>query len=255
MNTDRLEALLWARIDNTLDPEDLAELEAHLEEHPEPQEIERQIAAIAAELDTMERAQPPAELRSRINDALANATPPVVQPAPIPHPHPQATWRARWLPVAASLLIGVALGYLLHPGTGGSIDTSGVSGTMLTPPAQMEFSPVEIHLEAGAGRIVASRAGADVVVDVFLMTEVELGVTVEGARAPVRFDSLNSTDAAATNVSAENGWVAVRYRGPGTLTFSVSAVEPEDALRLQVSGDSLPVEERWIGPSRIELEP
>ena len=55
MNTDRLEALLWARIDGTIEPEELAELEAHLAEHPEPREIERKITTIAHGLDTREK--------------------------------------------------------------------------------------------------------------------------------------------------------------------------------------------------------
>ena len=87
MNTDRLEALLWARIDGTIEPEELAELEAHLAEHPEPREIERQITTIAEELDTLEKVQPPQELRERIDGALANATSPTAHPTPTSHTH------------------------------------------------------------------------------------------------------------------------------------------------------------------------
>ena len=53
MITERLEALLWARVDGTIEPEELAELEAHLAEHPEPRDIERQVAVIAGELEKM----------------------------------------------------------------------------------------------------------------------------------------------------------------------------------------------------------
>jgi anti-sigma factor RsiW len=255
MNTDRLEALLWARIDGTIEPEELAELEAHLAEHPEPREIERQITTIAEELDRLEKVQPPQELRERIDGALANATSPTAHPSPPPHTQSAPAWQVRWLPLAASLLIGVTTGYLLHPGTGRSIDQSGVTGSMLTPTNQSEVAPVEIYLEAGAVSVVASRTGADVMIYVILETEIDLEVTVAGDGGPVRFAGLNSTNTSATEVSTENGWVVVQTHGPGTATLSVSAADADDMLRLQVSVDGIPTEERWIGPSRNEIEP
>jgi hypothetical protein len=255
MNTDRLEALLWARIDGTIEPEELAELEAHLTEHPEPREIERQITTIAEGLDRLDKVQPPQELRGRINSALANATSPAAHPAPTPHTHSAPAWSARWLPLAASLLIGVTVGYLMHPGTVRSIDQSRVTGTMITPPVQPDAVPVEIHLDAGAGTVSASRAGADVVIDMKLIAEVDLGVTLAGAGGPVHFAGLNSTNASATEVSTEHGWVVVQTHGPGTVRLSVSAIDADDVLRLQVSANGIPMEERWIGPLRNELEP
>ncbi len=258
MNSDRLEALLWARIDGTIEPEELAELEAHLTEHPEPQEIERQITTIAEELDRLEKVQPPQELRGRINGALANTNPPSSRtdhPAPAPHTHSATGWSVRWLPLAASLLIGVTIGYLMHPGTGRSIDQSRVTGTMITPSVQPGAAPVEIQLVAGAGTVFASRSGADVVIDVMLTAEINLGVTLTGADGPVRFAGLNSTNASATEVTTAQGWVSVRTIGPGTVRLSASAENSDDLLKLMVSVDGAPVEERWIGPSRNELEP
>jgi hypothetical protein len=255
MNTDRLEALLWARIDGTIEPEELTELEAHLAEHPEPREIERQITTIAEGLDTLDTVQPPEELRGRIDGALTNAAAPTAHPTVTPRTHSAPAWPARWLPLAASLLIGVTVGYLMHPGTSGSIDQSGVTGTMITPPARPGAEPVEIHLDAGAGSIVASRAGADVVIDVRLTTEINLGVILAGAGGPVRFAGLNSTTASATEVSTEHGWVVVQTHGPGTVRLSANAGNSDDMLKLMVSIDGTPVEERWIGPSRNELEP
>jgi hypothetical protein len=258
MNNDRLEGLLWARVDGTIEPEELAELEAHLAEHPEPREIERHITTIAEELGRLERVQPPPELRGRIDSALANATPPAARtdhPATTPHTRLAPAWPVRLLPLAASLLIGVTAGYLLHPGTGGSIDRSQATGAMLTPSAQSGVGPVEIHLDAGAGSVSASRAGANVVINVMLTTEIDLGVSLAGAGGPVRFESLSSTEGAVTEVTTEQGWIVVRTNGPGNVTLSISAIDADDVLRLQVSANGIPTEERWIGPSRNELEP
>jgi len=255
MKIDRIEALLWARIDGTIKPEELAELEAHLAEHPDQREIERHISTIAEELDNLGQVQPPPELRERIDGALAIATSPAARPTASSRTHSAPPWPTRWLPLAASLVIGVAVGYLLHPDTGRSIDRSGVTGSMLTPTTQAVAAPVEIQLEDGAGHVVASRAGADVVVDVTLTTEIDLGVTLASADGPVRFTGLDSTNATATEITTEQGWVVIRTRGPGTVTLSASVSDAEEPLRLQVSADGVTAGERWIGPSRIELEP
>ena len=255
MNSDRIEALLWARIDGTIEPEELAKLEVHLAEHPEPRGIERQITTIAEELDSLDKVQPPPELRRRIDGSLANANPPAARPTATPRTRSTPAWPARWLPLAASLLIGVTVGYLLHPGASGSIDRSRATGAMLTPTAQPGAALVEIHLDAGTGSVSASRSGADVVINVMLTTEIDLGVTVAGSGGPVRFAGLNSTNTSATEVSTEHGWVVVQTHGPGAVTLSVSAIDADDPLRLQVSVDGFLAEERWIGPSRNELEP
>jgi hypothetical protein len=255
MKNDRLEALLWARIDGTIEAEELAELEAYLAENPEPRDIERQITVMAEELATLEKVQPPSELRGRIDSALENATPPIAHQAASLLARPVPSWQARWLPLTASLVIGVAIGYLLHLGAGGTIDQSEVTGTMLAPTAAVVSAPVDIHLDGGAGRVTASRSGTDVVVDVTLMAEREVGVTLTGQDGPVHFESMSSTTGATTEVTTEQGWVVVRSSGPGNLTFSVSASDAHVPLRLQVSVDGNPVDEAWIAPSRNELEP
>ena len=157
--------------------------------------------------------------------------------------------------MAASLLIGVAIGYLLHPGASGSVDQSGVTGTMVTPAGQLETGRVEIQLDAGAGSIVTSRDRADVVVEVVLATEIDVAVTLGSAAGPVRLESLLSSNASATEVTTHNGWVVVRTVGPGTATVSVNTIDAAEPLRLQVSSGGVAVEELWIDPLRNEPKP
>jgi len=258
MNADRLEALLWARVDGTIKPEEEAELEAHFSEIPELREIEHQITTIAGELDSLEREEPPADLRARIDRAIADATPPAVRtkrPSATPFPVPRPTWTAKFLPLAASVLIGVAIGYLLHPNAGASIDQSVATGTMVTPPGQLETGQVEIQLDDGAGRITASRAGGDVDVEVTLTTEIDIAVTLGSAAGPVRLESLISSNASVTEVTPHNESVVVRTVGPGTARISVTAIDAAEPLRLQVSASGQATEERWIGSNRNEVEP
>ena len=252
MKIDRIEALLWARVDGTIAPEELAELEAHLADHPEPSEIDRQISTISEELDNLEEVQPPPELRGRINDALASATPPTARSNPTSHIHSSPSWQARWLPLAASLVIGVAVGYLLHPGAGGSIEQTGVTGSMLTPTTQPAAVPVEIHLDAGT--ISASRSGIDIVVDLTLTAKTDLELTLASDGGPVSITSLNSTTQSTTEVTTDLGWVAIRTHGPGAVRLTASTANADELLRLQVSADGIPIEERWIGPLQNEIE-
>jgi hypothetical protein len=257
MNHDRLEALLWARIDGTIEPQEQAELEAHLTEHPQSRDLERQIAVIAEGLDSLEHERPPAVLREKIREALATASPPSQhQPntGTIPPTHPTTTWQSKWLPVAASLLIGVAIGYLLHPNTGRTIDHSIAAGTMVTPANDAE-SRVEIRLDGGAGQVIAHRDTADIVIDVELMTETDVTVTLEGTGGPVRLQSLSSASASTTEVSTYNEWVMVHAEGPCSVTFSALASPSDDAVRCRVASGGLTIEEHWIGPQRNELEP
>jgi hypothetical protein len=258
MNNNRLEALLWARIDETIDPQELAELEAHLAGHPGTREFKRQITTIAEELDSLGNVQPPSELRGRIRCALEDATPPAARtghPPAILHPHSAHSWPARWLPLAASILIGVAIGYLLHPDSEGSIDRSMATGTMVAPPGQLETGQVEIQLDDGVGSIVASRARGDVEVEVTLTTEIDIAVTLGSAAGPVRLESLISSNGSATEVTPHNESVVVRTVGPGTTRISVVAIDAAEPLRLQVSAGGQATEERWIGPNRNEVEP
>ncbi len=253
MNTDRLEALLWARVDGTITAEELGELEAHLTEHPKTREIERQISAIAEDLDSLEKVPPPSELRTRIERALADATLPAAQTDHLPtvhHTHSASAWQAKWLPLAACLVIGVAIGYLLHPNAGGSIDESVATGTIVTPPGQLETGYVEIQLDDGTGSIVASRDRADVVVEVVLAAEIDIAVTLGSAAGPVRLESLLSSNASASEVTTHNESVVVRTVGPGTATVLVNAIDAAEPMRLQVSTGGLVTEERWIGASR-----
>jgi hypothetical protein len=251
MNDERLEALLWARTDGTIDPAELAELEAHLAEQPEPPVMERQIAAITHGLRELQPEKPPLELRGRIEGALDQATPPRAHPRAPSRVQEAPSWKTQWLPLAACLLIGVAIGYLLHPGVGGSIDRAEVAGSMLTPTEQLQPAPVEISLDSGT--VIASRSGADTLVDMTLATEVEIGVTLAGAAGPVRLVSLSSSTSSGTEVSSEEGWVVLRSRGPGAVMLTVSTSTPDDPLRLQVSSGDQLIEERWIGSAEKEV--
>ena len=76
MKPDRLEALLWERIDGVISAVDRAELDAWLAGNSQARELDRELIALAARLEESVELEPPAELRPRIDRALAAARPP-----------------------------------------------------------------------------------------------------------------------------------------------------------------------------------
>ena len=168
MNRDRLEELLWERIDGTISPGDLAELEAHLAEHPQPRELERDINKLAEMLDDPDEVVPPAELRARIERSLEAAAPPWSDHRAAPKPVATLGFDRvlpRWAPIAASLVIGVAIGYLLHTGPTAQIDTSQVTGSMTTPAAYPDIRPSIVDLGDSIGSIEIQRLQETVILD------------------------------------------------------------------------------------------
>jgi hypothetical protein len=125
----------------------------------------------------------------------------------------------------------------------------------VTHPSQMETGQVEIPLDDGAGIIIASRDRGTVEVEVSLITEIDIAVTLGSAAGPVRLESLSTTNASATEVTPRNESVVVRTVGPGTARISVIAIDATEPLRLQVSSGGFTVDDRWIGPLQNEHEP
>jgi len=249
MRPERLEELLWERTDGTIAPDELRELEAFLAERPEPHNLEREIARLAELLSPRDEVAPPALLRERIDRALAASTPPVHE-ARIPRTARARRWRDRWparlLPVAASLVLGVAVGYLMQPGATGPIDKSRAAGSMRATTVTAEAAPVIVDLGADNGRVVANWAGSNLVIDIDLVRELDLLLDLEAADGEIRLTGMNQAAVSPSEMTLEKGRLTVRSRGPGTQR--IQAVVSGEASRIwfQVSADGTVVIERWI---------
>ena len=237
MNQERLEALLWERIDGTITDEDLAELEAALAEHPRSRAVECEVARLAEQLGTVAKVHPPAELRAQIDNALANARAPIHQTPPprleAHHTHGFG-WSSRWLPVAASLLVGVALGYLLHPRMGATIEGSRAAGTMTGPLGGSQAPSLRIALGDQAGTVVFTRTGGAAMVELDLAADIEVGVTLVASNGAL---ALTEIEEGASAVRVSGGTVRFLTRGPDNHRFEVTAGSPAAALRVEVTVD------------------
>ena len=64
MKPERLEALLWERIDGVISVEENAELAIYLAGHREARDLEREITALAERMENMAELAEPEELRA-----------------------------------------------------------------------------------------------------------------------------------------------------------------------------------------------
>jgi hypothetical protein len=245
MSLDRLEELLWSRVDGTIGSEELKELDDLMVEHPESGELERQITEIVDRLDKLERRIPPLALRARIDEALAESEP---STSPIPVTRvPSATSvrdSLRWMAPAACLLIGFAVGYLIRPGAGWRIDESQVAGTM-QPTADAQIEALA-EIEFGAGRVAAHRVGSEVEVDIDLADGHELGLSLEAAAGELRIANFSSDGSPSAVAKTEGDSVDLQLRGPARLDMTVTAADDAGSIDLDVSVDGESIAERRL---------
>ena len=231
MKSDRLEALLWARVDGTIGKSELAELEEILATGGEPRKVERQIAMIAEELGKLEDVQPPAELRDKIDGALAQASPPAARIGhlgTIPAPQTSNPIVSRWLPLAASLVIGVAIGYLLNTGPAAPIETTHVSGSMTAPAAQPTAPPAVLDLGQSIGSIEIRRAGEIVTLDLDLAGDRDLELVLETPDGDRTTLDVKGPGARLLTVeSAQKLRLEVRTNGSVLAEYRIKALDPE----------------------------
>jgi len=249
MRPDRLEELLWQRVDGTITPDEQGELETFLAEHPESKDLVREIARLAELLAPPDETAPPPALRGRIDEALAAATPPV-HLGRIPRTVRARRWGDRWpprlLPVAASLVLGVAIGYLLQPSATGTIDESLAVGAMGGVSVTPNAAPVIVDLGADTGRIVADRVGSELTVNIGLVRPLDLRLDIEATAGEIRLiESVNSSGSPST-LAFENGELTVRTGGPCKQRINAALTEGSSRVRIRATADGTVVREWWI---------
>jgi len=249
MRPERLEEMLWERADGSIAPDELAKLEQFLAEHPESKDLEREIVRLAELLAQRDEVAPPAALREKIDRALAAATPPG-QMRRIPRTARARRWRDRWparlVPVAASLVLGVAVGYLLQPGTTGPVDDAQVAGAMRVTTVTAEAAPVIVDLGDDTGRVVANRVGSALVLEIALVRQVDLRVDLEPNDGEIRLTGMSQAVVSDSEMKFENGLLAVRTRGPGNQQLEAGLSAESSRVWFRVTADGTVVFERWI---------
>lgn len=229
MKPERLETLLWESRDGTITEKNKKELEEHVGNNPEARELQREIELLAERLGELGRVAPPRNLRPQIAEALEELE------APARGTHASSpkiiskTARSRpafLLPMAASLLVGVAVGFLLQPGAGSSIDVSNAAGAMSTTSAKDSVETWGVALGGRSGSVTVRRAGGSATIEIELTTETDLEIDLEIAGGMVLLTGVDPVAATGIEATSAPGRTVVRARGPAThrLEF-ISTVE------------------------------
>jgi len=234
MNRERLEALLWERIDATISGRDLSKLETALAAGGESRRLEREVADLAGRLTELRPVAPPGKLRARIDEALDVATAaagPARTRVKVVSRRPWSERAPRWLPLAACLLVGIAVGVMLPMVGGLTVPESQVAGTM---GAAAGGTPVTLDLGSGRGTMAISRDPSETRVDLHLEgdEEIVLSVRQPGANLAVsRLDGAGHSSA----LAVDGGSVSLRTSGPGLRRLGISGASPTTALQLAVT--------------------
>jgi hypothetical protein len=249
MKPEHFESLVWESIDGGLSAAERADLEDHIEGHPEARALQKEIEKLAEQLDGLGRAAPPESLRPRITAALQDV------PTPTRTTHTSSTSvvplasRRRsvaWLPLAASLLVGVAVGYLLQPGTGGSVDRSSVVGSMTATSADTASREMEITLGERAGTLAVGRNDGDTSIRIDLATTTDLEIVLEVADGFLLPTGIDTTASAGFEVEAEGSRTVIRTRGPAVHELVITATAAVSPVHLIVRSGGAVVADDWL---------
>jgi len=161
--------------------------------------------------------------------------------------HHVAKWRpTHWLPLAASLLVGVAVGYILQPANGVSVDASRAAGTMGATSLEHAAQRLDVDLEDPTGTIAIRRRGRLAAITVELAAGTDLEIEMEVADGYLLLTGIDRDDATGFDVSAASGKTVFRTRGPASRTLEFTATIPSSPVRLIVRADGLVVADDWL---------
>lgn len=249
MKTERLESLMWEFLDGTITADERADLEAHVERHPEAREFQREIEKLAEQLDGLGRAAPPENLRPRIAAALQEVPAPTREPQPVSSFAPPMAPQRRsvaWLPLAASLLVGVAVGYLLQPGAGLSVDRSRAAGAMTSTAPGFATHTLEIDLGERAGTMVVRPLADGAAISIELVSATDLEIVLEVADGMLLPTGIDTVDSAGFGITAGVGRTVIRTRGPAIHELKFTTTETTESVHLVVRSNGAVVADDWL---------
>lgn len=252
MRLERLETLLWERIDGVINAENEMELEAFLAEDDEAQELERELTALAKRLASVREAVPPPVLRKRINEALAAAQGPMAGKRTLTSAvgrRSPTRWAPQVLAMAASLLIGVGVGYLLHVGGDRPLDESRATGAIYVSSAGVAPVAWEMVLGRGAGTLEVRRTGAIVSVELRFTGEHRAELRFDAEDGDLRVIGVSREPGGPDEIIADAGRVIVQTAGSGSMGLELVCIDHAAPVLVVVSVDGEDVAERWIGPA------
>jgi len=256
MKPGRLESLLWEDRDGALAAADKELLGRYIDGHPEAKDLKKEIEILAERLDALDVAVPPADLRPRIEQALAGLPTHRGNPKGTQTPVVSQPWKrpvTSWLPLAASLLVGVAVGYLMQPGSGVSVEPAKATGSMNSIAREPNSETLRIALGQPSSSVEISRTGDLVGIRIDLENDAELEVDVEVSNGFLLVTGINADDPTGFDVTSAEGRTVLRTRGPASQVFEITATAGAVPVRLVVRENGVVVADDWLtGGTRVD---
>lgn len=229
MSSERLEALLWQKIDGTIDSSGEELLAEFMSEDPQANERQRTVAALSKLLDEVESIEPPPELRESLLDAIRE---PLPQPLPFVVPGTTSSDEARPKRVrlsylAAGILIGVIATRLLMPvfEDREPVNASQVTATMSTDLADTSVRGLTLALEPIEGELELWQQEGRWVAELRLDEPAQVLLTLDGQGRGLELESVRQEGGRTGELTVRKHEISLEAVGGGKHRIAVRRSE------------------------------
>jgi hypothetical protein len=240
MTHDDFDRLAWRSIDGTASTEERRRLEELLAEDEVAQRRHSDFVELATGLSRIEEVEPPAELRARIDRAIATSAPSWRRPT-----RPSESWRPRLAFLAAGLVIGVVASLLLHWAPQ-ETDWAPMSGAMHRA-SERPSGALLLDLGDGQDSVAVWREDDRILADLRLTDDRQLGVDLGASGGTLRLVGSSHAGSRWQEVSDSGDRITIRARGPGRHRLTVASDHAVKGVVLRVTRDGRTLAERMIG--------
>ena len=255
MRSEKLERLIWERIDGTIADEDRERLEAYLTNHSEARDCEQDLTVLAELLEGVEAVASPLGLRTRIEQAITSGSASAKQSAGWLEALRLAltTGRGgRYAHLAAGLFVGVVGYHLLSSEltTGQAADVSGLYGSMSLPGS--EGKTMEIDLAGVEGSLALHREQSLIVANLHILDEGEIELLIDFGEGNFRLERLEESGAGSSQISIEKSRIVLKMVGVGRYSLA-AAVEEVRSIEIVILGHGKVLLEREVRVLEIPM--
>ena len=231
MNHEEFERLAWQGIDGVISPADQRQLDDYLESYPDGRVELEELVKLADLLGGLEEQESPPQLRSRIDRALAVATPDWRrQPAKEIASDWLSVWRPRFVFMAAGLVLGVVVASVLH--TGPMVEPRRVAGAMHLTSTGMT---TEFELAGETGSLGLRRDGALLTAELVLVEDRSVELVLDADTEDLRLRIASHDTNAKTELAEEAGQIVLRAGGAGRYLMTASSDELPASYRVVIT--------------------
>jgi len=245
MIDQRIEELMWQRIDGTISPEDSADLDAHIGAHLEARSYFDELTSMSSLLDHADDVEPPADLRQRIEGAIEWDR--------YPQQAAGFDWRTFFAPwwdlrIATAAVAGILIGVIAYStminrfDTGLDLANEDVSGSM----ALSKASTAVLDSPGVDGIVTFRRNDLKAISDVKIDSDREVEIILEYDGQSTLFRAQSDSGSPLGSIVVEGNTVRVTHYGPGRYIAVFRPAASADAplmVRILADGDVLLEEE------------